>query len=177
MTASSVVTGTTVPVRDSLFPLARRLGRRLAAHGQRVVTAESCTGGWIAKSLTDVAGSSGWFAEGYVTYSNEAKQRDLRVAARALRQHGAVSREVVRQMARGALQRTGADLTVAVSGVAGPDGGTREKPVGMVWFCWGVRGAGAPRLIAELRRFKGDRAAIRRKSVAFALRGLLRLAG
>jgi len=142
------------------------------------VTAESCTGGWIAKSLTDVAGSSGWFAEGYVTYSNAAKQRDLRVTARALREHGAVSREVVRQMARGALERTGAHLAVAVSGVAGPDGGTPAKPVGMVWFCWGVRGKGRSggRLVAEVHRFTGNREAIRRKSVAVALRGLLDLA-
>lgn len=154
--------------------LAERLGRRLLASGLCIVTAESCTGGWIAKAITDVPGSSQWFSDGYVTYSNAGKQRDLRVQARALERHGAVSREVVRQMARGALERTAADVAISVSGVAGPDGGTRAKPVGTVWFCWARRQGRKIRTRTAMRRFSGDREAVRRKSVVFALRGLLK---
>jgi nicotinamide-nucleotide amidase len=109
----------------------------------RIVTAESCTGGWIAKAFTDVAGSSRWFECGYVTYSNAAKARDLGVAERTLREHGAVSEPTVREMATGALRATGADVSIAVSGIAGPDGGSAEKPVGTVWFCVGRRVSGA----------------------------------
>jgi nicotinamide-nucleotide amidase len=105
----------------------------------RIVTAESCTGGWIAKLFTDVAGSSRWFESGYVTYSNEAKMRDLGVSQRTLKEHGAVSEPAVREMAAGALRVTGADVAIAVSGIAGPDGGSPEKPVGTVWFCVGRR--------------------------------------
>jgi nicotinamide-nucleotide amidase len=105
----------------------------------RVVTAESCTGGWIAKAFTDAAGSSRWFESGYVTYSNAAKARDLGVSERTLQEHGAVSEPAVREMAAGALRATGADVSIAVSGIAGPDGGSAEKPVGTVWFCVGRR--------------------------------------
>jgi nicotinamide-nucleotide amidase len=105
----------------------------------RIVTAESCTGGWIAKVFTDAAGSSRWFDCGYVTYSNEAKARDLGVSLRTLEEHGAVSEPTVREMAAGALRVTGADVSIAVSGIAGPDGGSAEKPVGTVWFCVGRR--------------------------------------
>src|SRR5882757_3847744 len=105
----------------------------------RIVTAESCTGGWIAKSFTDAAGSSRWFECGYVTYSNAAKVRDLGVTSRTLDEHGAVSEPTVREMAAGALRVTGADVSIAVSGIAGPDGGSPEKPVGTVWFCVGRR--------------------------------------
>lgn len=157
-----------------LYSLAQRVGRHLLARGARVVTAESCTGGWIAKALTDVPGSSQWFAEGYVAYSNRAKQRDLAVGAAALRRHGAVSREVVRQMARGALRRSGADVAVAVSGVAGPDGGTPDKPVGTVWLCWAVRRKRAVAMRDRLLRIRGDREAVRRRSVVVALQGLIR---
>jgi nicotinamide-nucleotide amidase len=108
----------------------------------RIVTAESCTGGWIAKVFTDAAGSSRWFECGYVTYSNEAKARDLGVSWRTLKEHGAVSEPTVREMAAGALRVTGADVSIAVSGIAGPDGGSAEKPVGTVWFCVGRRVAG-----------------------------------
>ncbi len=159
--------------KDELYRLAERVGRQLAARARRVVTAESCTGGWVAKSLTDVPGSSGWFSEGYVTYGNRAKQRELKVTAAALRRHGAVSREVVRQMANGALKRSGADIAVAVSGVAGPDGGTPSKPVGTVWFCWAERRGRRNRVRTLVRRFPGNRESVRRKSVALALRGLL----
>ncbi len=109
----------------------------------RIVTAESCTGGWIAKAFTDAAGSSRWFECGYVTYSNAAKARDLGVAERTLQDHGAVSEPTVREMAAGALRATGADVSIAVSGIAGPDGGSAEKPVGTVWFCVGRRVSGA----------------------------------
>jgi nicotinamide-nucleotide amidase len=105
----------------------------------RIVTAESCTGGWIAKAFTDAAGSSRWFESGYVTYSNAAKARDLGVSERTLQEHGAVSEPTVREMAAGALRATGADISIAVSGIAGPDGGSAEKPVGTVWFCVGRR--------------------------------------
>jgi nicotinamide-nucleotide amidase len=109
----------------------------------RIVTAESCTGGWIAKVFTDAAGSSRWFECGFVTYSNEAKARDLGVSWRTLKEHGAVSEPAVREMAAGALRVTGADISIAVSGIAGPDGGSAEKPVGTVWFCVGRRVGGA----------------------------------
>ena len=108
----------------------------------RIVTAESCTGGWIAKAFTDAAGSSRWFDCGYVTYSNAAKVRDLGVASRTLDEHGAVSEPTVREMAVGALRVSGADVAIAVSGIAGPDGGSAEKPVGTVWFCVARRRGG-----------------------------------
>jgi nicotinamide-nucleotide amidase len=109
----------------------------------RIVTAESCTGGWIAKAFTDAAGSSRWFECGYVTYSNAAKVRDLGVASRTLDEHGAVSEPTVREMAAGALRVSGADVAIAVSGIAGPDGGSAEKPVGTVWLCVARRRGGA----------------------------------
>jgi nicotinamide-nucleotide amidase len=108
----------------------------------RIATAESCTGGWIAKAFTDVPGSSQWFDCGFVTYSDTAKMRDLGVSTRTIKEHGAVSEPTVREMAAGALRVTGADVSIAVSGIAGPDGGSAEKPVGTVWFCVGRRVAG-----------------------------------
>src|ERR1700742_2783963 len=118
-----------------LSELVRRVAEQALRRGCRLVTAESCTGGWIAKSCTDLAGSSRWFECGYVTYSNAAKVRDLGVASRTLDQHGAVSAATVREMAAGALRVSGADVSIAVSGIAGPDGGSAEKPVGTVWIC------------------------------------------
>jgi nicotinamide-nucleotide amidase len=151
------------------------------------VTAESCTGGWIAKVFTDVAGSSRWFECGFVTYSNEAKVRDLGVSQRTLDEHGAVSEATVREMAVGAVRASGADVSIAVSGIAGPDGGSVEKPVGTVWFCVGRLGgheggqspADGPgvRLIADGQLFGGDREAVRRVSVEHALKLLLRSDG
>src|SRR6185437_17070499 len=117
-----------------LFVLSERVGQKLRAAGRRLVTAESCTGGWVAKACTDVAGSSQWFECGFVTYSNAAKVRDLGVAELTLSTHGAVSEPTVREMAAGALRVSGADIAVAISGIAGPDGGTPTKPVGTVWF-------------------------------------------
>jgi nicotinamide-nucleotide amidase len=157
-----------------LFELARRVGRALLPAQRRVVTAESCTAGWIAKALTDIAGSSQWFESGYVTYSNEAKTRDLGVSARTLERHGAVSEETVREMARGALRASGADLAVAVSGIAGPDGRTPQKPVGSVWFCIVLRRASRLVTVSSFKRFKGGREEVRRKAVEHALRLILR---
>jgi nicotinamide-nucleotide amidase len=138
-----------------------------------VATAESCTAGWLTKALTDVPGSSGWVEGGYVVYSNAAKQRDLKVSATTLRRHGAVSSATVKAMARGALRASGAELTLAISGIAGPGGGTALKPVGTVWFGSSIKGGVPPG--ATVRVFRGDREAIRRQSVAFALRLILQL--
>ncbi len=153
--------------------LATRVGRQLLARGRSVVTAESCTGGWIAKALTDIAGSSQWFHEGFVTYSNQAKMRRLGVPRSLLEAQGAVSEAAVRAMVKGALARTDVELAVAVSGIAGPGGAVPGKPVGTVWLAWGVRGKGGIRVSVERRRFRGDREAVRRKTVAVALQGLL----
>ena len=142
----------------------------LTARGWKMATAESCTGGWIAKCCTDLAGSSTWFERGFVTYSDAAKKEALGVDARILREAGAVSRAVALQMAAGARRRAGVDITVAVTGIAGPDGGTLDKPVGTVWFAWSCKNHVAD---AEAVCFQGDRDAVRRQSVAHALRGLL----
>lgn len=156
---------------DQLDQLAAELGRRLAGAGFMLATAESCTGGWIAKCVTDIAGSSGWLDRGFVTYSNAAKQDLLGVSAETLAVHGAVSEPVVREMAAGALERSAAQVAVAVSGVAGPGGGTEDKPVGMV--CFGFAWPGGNR--TETRRFDGDRDRVRRESVAHALARLIAL--
>lgn len=155
---------------DDLDALATRLGERLMARGLILATAESCTGGWIAKCVTDVPGSSAWFERGFVTYHNRAKVEMLEVSATTLREHGAVSEAVVREMAEGALAHSGAQLAVAVSGVAGPGGGSDEKPVGTVWLAWAMVGANTR---VQRYRFDGDREAVRRQAVAAALHGLL----
>jgi len=157
--------------------LAAALGARLAAHGLRMAAAESCTAGGIGFAVTQVAGSSAWFERGFVTYSNPAKRQMLGVPAAALRVHGAVSEQVVRAMALGALARSRAQVAVAVTGIAGPGGGSRAKPVGTVWFAWAMqRRRRAPlTMIAQRHRFAGDRAAVRTRSITVALDGLLRL--
>src|ERR1700723_3973363 len=144
-----------------LARLAARVGRRLLANRQNVATAESCTGGWIAKALTDIAGSSQWFAEGFVTYSNESKVDRLGVSRTGLEKEGAVSEATARAMAAGALERTGAQLSVAVTEIAGPDGAVPGKPVGTVWLAWAERRGRAIRVAAQLRHFRGDREAVR----------------
>jgi nicotinamide-nucleotide amidase len=161
------------PTDAELARLASRVGRRLLAGKRCVATAESCTGGWIAKALTDIAGSSRWFAEGFVTYSNESKRRRLGVVRSMLEAHGAVSEAVVRAMAVGALQRTGAMLAVAVTGIAGPGGAVPGKPVGTVWLGWASRRGQRVTVVARRRHFAGDRDAVRRQTVAAALKGLL----
>ena len=150
-----------------------RLAGHLLASGRRLVTAESCTGGWIAKVCTDLPGSSRWFLGGAVVYDNALKARVLGVNPQTLDEVGAVSEAVVREMAAGALERLGGDVAVAVSGVAGPDGGTPDKPVGTVWFAWGRRDAQGTRVRTALERFPGDRDAVRRQAVERALRGVL----
>ena len=152
-----------------LQALAEAVGVRLLAARQMLVTAESCTGGWIAKTVTDIAGSSEWFDCGLAVYSYEAKQALLGVRAETLEHAGAVSRETVIEMVSGALSHSGASVAVAVTGIAGPGGGTADKPVGTVWVAWKRRG-GYPR--AEVFNFEGDREAVRRRTVAAALQGL-----
>ena len=158
-----------------LYELAARVGHKLRAAERRIVTAESCTGGWVAKALTDIPGSSQWFECGYVTYSNTAKNRDLGVAAGTLERFGAVSEQTVREMAEGALRVSGANVALAVSGIAGPDGAVPGKPVGTVWFCAAARQERAIDIIAEEKLFTGDRALVRSHSVQHALRLILRL--
>ena len=156
--------------RDTLKALAKRAGTRLKRRNLKLATAESCTGGWIAQAVTSVSGSSGWFDRGFVTYSNEAKKELLGVRARTLSRHGAVSRETAKEMAAGALARSRAQVAIAVTGVAGPAGGTKAKPVGTVCFAWSQkRGA----MESVTRRFRGGRERVRRQSVVFALQGLL----
>ena len=158
-----------VPTDDQLDDLARRTGARLLATRQMLVTAESCTGGWIAKCMTDVAGSSAWFDCGMAAYSYEAKQALLGVRPQTLEEHGAVSRECVVEMVSGALVHSGASVAVAVTGIAGPGGGSADKPVGTVWVGWKRRGGYAH---AEVFHFEGDRDAVRRQTVVAALEGL-----
>lgn len=162
------------PTDVELQQLAGAVGRHLAARTAKLVTAESCSGGWIAKVCTDVAGSSDWFAGGIVAYANSLKTALLGVPETVLAEHGAVSEAVVRAMAQAALQRTGAAVAVAVSGVAGPAGGTPLKPVGTVWLAWAWREQdGACRIESQLEAFPGDREAIRRLTVQRALQRLL----
>ena len=161
-----------LPTDAELAALARQLADTLIAQRLFVSTAESCTGGWIAKTLTDLAGSSGWFDCGMVAYSYEAKQAMLGVRPQTLEREGAVSRETVIEMVSGALVNSAASVAVAVTGIAGPGGGTVDKPVGTVWIGWKRRG-GYPK--AEVFHFAGDREAVRRQTIAAALRGLLAL--
>lgn len=154
---------------NEIRDLSKALVAELTARGKQVATAESCTGGWIAKSLTDVPGSSACFAYGIVSYSNGAKESLLGVAPKTVLEHGAVSEATVREMAEGVCALSGADLAVAVSGIAGPDGGTAEKPVGTVWLGFASRGSPTG---ARMMRFEGDRDTVRKMAVATALQGI-----
>lgn len=158
---------------DRITQLADQVGLALKRAGATLATAESCTGGGIAEAVTRIAGSSGWLERGWVTYSNKAKAVELGVSPAVIRDNGAVSEAVVRAMAEGARARAGVTWTVAVSGVAGPDGGTAEKPVGTVWLAW----AGPDGVSAERQLFQGDRAEVRRQTVERALSGLLEKMG
>ena len=153
-----------------MHELAKRVGERLAASGQTLATAESCTGGWVAQAVTSIAGSSDWFDRGFVTYSNEAKREMLGVRRETLERHGAVSEDTAREMAAGALAASRAQIAVAITGVAGPTGGSPQKPVGMVCIAWAVHGGPAD---AATFRFDGDREAVRRQSVVVGLQGVL----
>ena len=158
---------------ESLQKLSEAVVTDLAKSSKAVATAESCTGGWVAKSITDIAGSSAVFGYGIVSYSNGAKESILGVDNATLVEHGAVSEPVVTEMAEGALHLSGADIAVAVSGVAGPDGGTEEKPVGTVWFAWAVRDGSNALVDTSCESFSGDRELIRELTVAHALQGVL----
>lgn len=151
--------------------LVRELGALLLERGETLALAESCTGGWIGQAITGLPGSSGWFDAGFVTYSNDAKRRLLGVSRRTLRRHGAVSAATAVEMAAGALRRGGTDWSLAVTGIAGPTGGTPTRPVGTVLFAWAGRDGLRE---SETMRFNGDRRAVRMQSVAHALKGLLR---
>ncbi len=153
--------------------LATVVGRLLKAKGETLVTAESCTGGGVAAAITGIAGSSEWFDRGFITYSNEAKQQMLRVSPATLEAHGAVSEETAREMALGALAASPGTVSVSVTGIAGPGGGSREKPVGTVCFAWARSGEALPRSVT--RRFDGDREAVRARAVVHALQGLVDL--
>ena len=153
-----------------LLELSETLGHVLLARGEWLATAESCTGGWVAQSITAIAGSSAWFDRGFVTYSNAAKQEMLGVTEATLERHGAVSEATARAMAQGAIAHSRADWAIAITGIAGPGGGSPEKPVGTVCFAWAQRDGGCE---AQTCVFAGDRAAVREQSVIHALRGLL----
>lgn len=153
-----------------LFDLAVRVGQELQTRGLMLATAESCTGGWVSECVTMVSGSSAWFERGFVTYTNTAKVEMLGVAQATLDRHGAVSEQTVGEMVSGALARSHAQVAAAVSGVAGPTGGTAQKPVGMVCFAWARSGL-AP--VTCTLHFPGDREAVRRQSVIAALQGVL----
>ena len=158
------------PPTDSLLAaLAREVGDGLQASGLRLVTVESCTGGWLAKLFTDIAGSSDWFDCGFVCYSNAAKTRDVGVPAKLIETEGAVSEPVVRAMAEGAIARTGAQVAIAVSGIAGPGGAVPGKPVGTVWFALANRTAEGLACQGHLIQFEGNRDAVRRRAVEYAL--------
>ena len=155
---------------EKIQVLVCRLADALSAAGQSLATAESCTGGWIAKSLTDVAGSSAWFEYGFVCYSNEAKRTMVSVGPELIDAHGAVSRQVAEAMARGARATAQADWALAVTGIAGPDGGTADTPVGTVWFAWAGPGE---EVTSEVHHFDGNREVVRRAGVVTALQGML----
>ena len=156
-------------MESELFELAEQLGRLLKAKGKTIATAESCTGGWIAQAITDVPGSSSWFDRGFITYSNVAKVQMLDVSPQTLNHYGAVSAETAMEMAVGALAHSDADVAVAVTGIAGPDGGTPEKPVGTVFIAWAHKN-GAVKV--DKKQFAGNRRQIRAQTVNSALEGM-----
>ena len=156
-------------IDDPVLTLATRLGAAALARGMMVATAESCTGGLVAGAITAIAGSSAWFERGFVTYSNLAKEQQLGVASSTIERFGAVSEETAKAMAEGAVRASLAQWAVAVTGIAGPDGGSPAKPVGTVWFAW----AGPGYIQALHKRFDGGRRAVREASVRVALEGLI----
>ena len=159
---------------NELEALAIRVGQTLRARDWQLAVAESCTGGWVAKVLTDIAGSSAWFERGFITYSNLAKQQMLAVSEATLKQHGAVSEATVREMVAGALANSAAQVALAVSGIAGPEGGTPDKPVGTVWFAWGLKHGAT---YVQRHQIGGGRAEVRAQSVHIALQGVTDLLG
>lgn len=157
---------------DELNQLAEQVGAALKSRGLMLASAESCTGGWVGEAVTSVAGSSHWYDRGFITYTNESKQEMLDVSAQTLAEFGAVSEQTVREMAAGALKHSRAHITLAISGIAGPGGGTPNKPVGTVCMAWATRnGVG----LSQTFHFQGDRTEVRRQAVVAALHGLLRM--
>ncbi len=157
---------------EAIQKLAAALVHELTESGKAVATAESCTGGWIAKAITDIPGSSVVFSYGIVSYSNGAKESVLGVQNQTLEEHGAVSAPAVEEMSKGSLRLSGADIAVAVSGIAGPSGGTADKPVGTVWFAWAVRDGSKAKTESSCEHFEGDRDLVRELTVVHALQGL-----
>lgn len=155
-----------------LTSIVEQLAELLIKNNKQLTVAESCTGGWVAKVLTDLAGSSVWFERGFVTYSNQAKHEMLAVAESTLETHGAVSQETVVEMAQGALKNSYADYSLSISGIAGPTGGSVDKPVGLVWFAWIEKDS---KTLSEQKIFSGDREAVREQAVVHALTGLIKL--
>ena len=158
---------------ESIQKLSAALVGELTSACKVVTTAESCSGGWVAKAITDIPGSSAVFGYGVVSYANGAKESLLGVQNQTLEEHGSVSEPVVEEMVAGAMNLSGADAGVAVSGVAGPDGGSKEKPVGTVWFAWAIRDSGKVRTETSCQHFDGDRELIRELTVVYALQGIL----
>ena len=163
-----------------LYQLAEKVAAKLTEAGDRLGTAESCTGGWVAKCMTDVPGSSRWFDRGYVVYNGQAKQQMLGVPAEIIKEHGEVSEAVVRPLAEGVLAKSNASISLSISGIAGPGGGSDEKPVGTVWFAWSRadKVAGVVRGVettSDTQCFSGDREAVRRQAVIHAMQGVLAL--
>lgn len=156
-------------MESELFKLAEQLGRLLKASGKTIATAESCTGGWIAQTITEIPGSSVWFDRGFVTYSNAAKVQMLGISVQLLEDYGAVSAEAATAMAAAALTHSNADIAVAVTGIAGPDGGTQEKPVGTVFIAWAHK-SGAAKVVKK--QFSGNRRQIREQTVKSAIEGM-----
>ena len=154
---------------------ARQLGTKLQAHQLMATTAESCTGGGVAYAITDISGSSAWFDRSFITYTNLAKMQMLGVAESTLLLHGAVSCEVVSAMALGALQHSVAHISVAISGIAGPQGGTADKPVGTVWFAWALRAEPSVSVVTECFHLSGDRLQVREQAIRIALQGMCKL--
>lgn len=157
---------------DELNQLAAQVGATLKARGWTLATAESCTGGWVGEAVTSVAGSSRWYDRGFITYTNESKQEMLGVSAQTLAEYGAVSEQTVKEMAAGALKHSRADITVAISGIAGPGGAVPGKPVGTVCMAWAMHSGGGH---AKTFHFDGDRTEVRRQAVIVALRGVLHM--
>ncbi len=155
--------------QQDLTQLAREIGESLSARELQLATAESCTGGWLAQCCTDIAGASAWFERGWVTYSNQAKQDCLGVAERTLETQGAVSQTTAIEMAEGALSQSNADISVAISGIAGPDGGSMDKPVGTIWFAWAMSHRTT---LVQHQLLSGNRQSIRAQAVALALHGI-----
>lgn len=168
-------TSPTVPDDATLLELAQQTGEQLEQNGLKLATAESCTGGWVGQIITAIPGSSSWYDRGFITYSNAAKQQMLHVQPQTLAQHGAVSEPTAREMAQGALIRSEAQIVIAVTGIAGPSGGSVEKPVGTVCFAWLLETAFTTSANSATCHFSGDRKTIRQQSVAMALQGMLTL--